>query len=205
MKKKSLMKSKKIVIYTKKEFCTDEDNDGEFKLYHKVRDHCHYTRKYRRAAQNICNLRYKIPKKIPVVFHNGSTYDYHFITKKLVEEFKGKVDCLGENMEKCITFSVPINKELNNNKVITYKLKFIDNYRFMPTSLSNLVDNLSEINNKDCKKCMEREKIISKCKFIGYKNNRLNYKCKKCNNKYAKSLNELLKSFLIHINFVIKV
>ena len=56
----------------------------------------------------------------------------------------------------------------------------------MPTSLSRLVDNLSEINNKDCKKCMEREKIISECKFIGFKNNRLNYKCKKCNNKSAK-------------------
>ena len=65
----------------------------------------------------------------------------------------------------------------------------------MPTSLSRLVDNLSEINNKDCKKCMEREKIISECKFIGFKNNRLNYKCKKCNNKSAKSINELIEKF----------
>ena len=51
-----------------------------FKNY-KVRDHCHYTGKYREAAHNIFNLRYKIPKEIPVVFHNGSTYDYHFIIK----------------------------------------------------------------------------------------------------------------------------
>ena len=65
----------------------------------------------------------------------------------------------------------------------------------MPTSLSRLVDNLSEINNKDCKKCMEREKIISECKFTGFKNNRLNYKCKKCNNKSAKSINELIEKF----------
>ena len=41
---------------------------------HKVRDHCHYTGKYRGTAHNICNLRYKVPKEIPVVFHNGSTY-----------------------------------------------------------------------------------------------------------------------------------
>ena len=47
----------------------------------KVRDHCQYTGKYRGAAHNICNLRYKIPKEIPIVFHNGSTYDYHFIIK----------------------------------------------------------------------------------------------------------------------------
>ena len=49
----------------------------------KVRDHCHYTRKYRGAAHSSCNLNYKILKEIPVVFHNGSTYDYHFIIKQL--------------------------------------------------------------------------------------------------------------------------
>ena len=59
------------------------------KKYFKVKDHCQYTGKYRRAAHDICNLRYKIQKKIPVVFHNGSTYDYHFIIKGLAEEFEG--------------------------------------------------------------------------------------------------------------------
>ena len=49
---------------------------------HKVRDHCHYTGKYRGAAHDIYNLRYKIPKGIPVMFHNGSTYDYKFIIKE---------------------------------------------------------------------------------------------------------------------------
>ena len=65
-----------------KEFCTDEDKK-EFKKMQKVRDHCHYTGKYRGAAHSICNLRYKTSKKIPVVFHNGATCDYHFIIKKL--------------------------------------------------------------------------------------------------------------------------
>ena len=46
----------------------------------------------------------------------------------------------------------------------------------MLTSLSSLVDNLSEINNMECKKCVETKKIRSECKFIGFKNNRLNYK-----------------------------
>ena len=62
------------------------------------------------AAHDICKLRYKIPKEIPVVFHNGSTYDYHFIIKELAEEFEGEIECLGENKEKYITFSVPIKK-----------------------------------------------------------------------------------------------
>ena len=54
-------------------------------------------------------MRYKMPKEIPVVFHNGSTYDYHFIIKKLVKEFDGNFEWLGENTEKYNIFST--NKE----------------------------------------------------------------------------------------------
>ena len=125
----------------------------------------------RGAAHSICKLRYKITKEIPVVFHNGSAYDYHFIIKQLPREFKGYFHCLGENTEKYITFSVPIKKVLDSDngsdndsdsnndndkdknkvKTITYRIKFIDSCRFMQDSLSNLVDNLSEINNKEPK------------------------------------------------------
>ena len=65
----------------------------------------------------------------------------------------------------------------------------------MPTSLSNLVDNLSEINKKECKSCIERNNIISECKYIGFENNRLNYKCKKCSDKSYKSINGLIEKF----------
>ena len=80
----------------------------------KVKDHCHFTGKYRGAAHNTCNLRYKVPKNIPVIFHNGSTYDYHFIIKELASEFDGNFECLGENTEKYITFSVPIKNKIDN-------------------------------------------------------------------------------------------
>ena len=120
-KKEEKKHNKQEVCYIcKKGFSTDDNN----KKYHKVRDHCHYTGKYRGAAHDICNLRYKIPKEIPVVFHNGSTYDYHFIIKNLAEEFEGEFECLGENTEKNITFSVPIKKEITkkdkngNDKII---------------------------------------------------------------------------------------
>ena len=65
----------------------------------------------------------------------------------------------------------------------------------MQSKLSDLADNLSEINNKDCKKCMERKKIRSECEFIGLKDNRLNYKCKECNETSAKSVNHLIEKF----------
>ena len=169
------------------EFSTDKIGKNVFKLYHKVRDHCHYAGKFRGAAHSICNLRYKTPKKIPVVFHNGSTYDYHFIIKQLAKEFDSQFECLGENTEKYITFSVPIKKELDNNKTITYKLKFIDSFRFMLISLSSLVDNLSEIYKKECKVYKEIIKINSVCNFIGLKNNKLNYKCKECKKNVIKT------------------
>ena len=56
-----------------------------------------------------------VPKKIPVLLHNGSAYDWHFIMKYLPEEIKGDFECLGKNTEKYITFSIPIKKEVNND------------------------------------------------------------------------------------------
>ena len=108
----------------------------------------------------IIRIIYKIPKEIPIVFHNGSTYDYHFIIKELVKEFDGSFECLGENTEKYITFSAPIKKKIENKNIeITYKIKFIDSFRFMSSSLSKLVDNLTEglHNNRcvDCEFCLD--------------------------------------------------
>ena len=82
------------------------------KKYCKVRDHCHYIRKLRGTAHSICHLKYSAPRKIPIVFHNGSNYDYHFIIKELAEEFKKQFTCLGENTEKYKTFTVPIEEEV---------------------------------------------------------------------------------------------
>ena len=158
----------------------------------KVRDHCHYTGKYRGAAHNICNLRYKVPKEIPIVFHNGSTSDYHFIIKELVKESDGSFECLGENTEKCITFSVPIKKKIENKNIeITYKIKFIHSYRFMSMSLSKLIDNLSEgLHNNKCLDCK------SYLDYIKTKNEKLIFKCFNCKSYYEKDFNkELIKRF----------
>ena len=106
----NFIKSKKFAIYAKKEFSTDENDKNAFKLYHIVRDHCHYTGKYRGAAHSTCDLRYKIPEEFPVVFHNGSTYDYYFIIHKLGKEFEDQFECQGENTKKYITFSGTIKK-----------------------------------------------------------------------------------------------
>ena len=100
----------------------------------------------------------------------------------MAEEFKGEFQCLGKNTEKYISFLVPIKKEHENDtdKIIIYKINFIGTCRFMPNRLSNLVDNLSEINIKDCETCIENN-IKSEWEFIGLKDSKLNYKCKECN------------------------
>ena len=66
----------------------------EDKKYPKVRDHCHYPEEYRGAAHSICNLKYIVPKRIAIAFHNESNCNYHFITKRLAEEFKKQFTCL---------------------------------------------------------------------------------------------------------------
>ena len=86
-----LSESKKECYIYQKKLCYNTNEKMKFKLYKKVRDHCHYTGKFRGAAHSICNLRYKVPQEIPVNIHNGSKYDYHF--KELSEEFKGEFQC----------------------------------------------------------------------------------------------------------------
>ena len=63
----------------------------------------------------------------------------------MAEEFKDELNCIGENMDKYVTFSVPIKKECDNGKTITHKVKFIDSFRFKSTSLSELVVTMSGI------------------------------------------------------------
>ena len=109
-----------------------------------------------------------------------------------MKEFDVNFECLGENTAKYITFSVPIKKKIENKDIeTTYKIKFIDSYRFMAMSLSKLIDNLSEglHNNKclDSKSCLD---------YIKTENEKLIFKCFNCKSYYEKDFNkELIKRF----------
>ena len=173
----------KICYICKKEVIIDNDDKKKYK----VKDHRHYTGKYRWAAlYHICNLRYKTIREISVIAHNASTYDYHLIIKELAKEFEGSFECLGENTEEYMTFSVPIEKQRDNGKMITYKIRFKDSYRFMSSSLSKPVDNLGDIN---CKICDNRRE------YIGFRNNHLLLECSNCNAWFKRDSKELIKRF----------
>ena len=146
----------KICYIFREKFETKNVKD---KKYCKVRDHYHYTEKFRGAAYSTFKLKYSVAKKISIAFPNGPSYDYYFIIKELAEEFLKKITCLGENTEEYIIFAVPIENEvakIDKNGEITKNiyniLRFIDSARFMASSFLNFVNNLSEgIHKIKCK------------------------------------------------------
>ena len=75
----------------------------------------------------------------------------------------------------------------------------------MSRKVSGLVDNSSGIYDKECEKCIKENNIMQKCKFIGYRNNSLHYRCKECNKTYTKLPNEAIKHFPICINFAMAI
>ena len=114
----------------------------------RVRDHCHFTGRYRGPAHNSCNLKYRKPKNISVFFHNLSGYDSHLFIKKLGTPDKNEnIDCIPNNEEKYISFSKTIVTGQYTNKkgevkYKTFKIVFKDSLKFMSSSLGVLVNNL---------------------------------------------------------------
>ena len=113
----------------------------------KVRDHCHFTGQYRGAAHNKCNLMCKKPKVLPVIFHNLQGYDAHLFIKQLAR-LEGKLDCIPSTEEKYISFSKTIKvgeyKDYSGLCFdIKFEIRFLDSFKFLQTSLANLVSNLS--------------------------------------------------------------
>ena len=101
----------------------------------KVRDHCHYTGLYRGPTHSLCNLRYKIPSYIPVVFHNLSGYDAHLFIRELGAH-TSDMEVIAKNKEDYISFSikVPVEKYVDKNgeeKDKLIELRFIDSFKFM--------------------------------------------------------------------------
>ena len=118
---------------------------GELKK-DKVRDHCHFTGQYRGAAHNKCNLMCKKPKVLPVIFHNLQGYDAHLFIKQLAK-LEGKLDCIPSTEEKYISFSKTIKvgeyKDCSGLSFdVNFEIRFLDSFKFLQTSLANLVSNL---------------------------------------------------------------
>ena len=143
-------------------------------LEDRVRDHCHYTGRYRGAAHNICNLKYSKPNNISVFFHNLTGYDSHLFIKKLGIT-TGAIDCIPNNEENYISFSKTIiTGEYTNKNGETrnkyFKIVFKDSLKFMASSLEALVNNLPEGALKNLNKYFttEQVKLLKQKGFFPY-------------------------------------
>ena len=116
-------------------------------LKDKVRDHCHFTGQYRGAAHNSCNLQCRKPMILPVIFHNLQGYDAHLFIKQL-SSIPGELNCIPSTEEKYISFSKKIkvdeykSKRTGETVSLYFEIRFIDSFKFLQTSLANLVGNL---------------------------------------------------------------
>ncbi|XP_057297643.1 uncharacterized protein LOC130628676 [Hydractinia symbiolongicarpus] len=130
----------------------------------KVRDHCHYTGLCRGAAHNTCNLKYRIPNHIPVIFHNLSGYDAHLFIRELGEKYDTQdIGCIAENTEKYISFNMKINVPIagmgycDGEFYKKIEIRFIDSCQFMASSLEKLASYLIGTNTAGmkCQQCAD--------------------------------------------------
>ena len=142
----------------------------------RVRDHCHYTGRYRGAAHNSCNLKYRKPNNISVFFHNLAGYDSHLFIKKLgTPDKKENIKCIPKNEENYISFTKTIITGQYKNKKGEVKDKsfdivFKDSYKFMSSSLEALVNNLPKdaFKNLDKYYTPKQAKLLKQKGFYPY-------------------------------------
>ena len=129
---------------------------GKFgeKRFSKVRDHCHYTGKFRGAAHQSCNLKFQRPKFTPVFFHNLQNYDAHLFVRALglMDEVLS-IKCIPNNDEKYISFSLKFElKRITKwdpkgeewiEIILKHEIRFLDSFKFTLSGLDGLVKNLS--------------------------------------------------------------
>ena len=138
----------------------------------KVRDHCHFSGKFRGAAHASCNLEFKRPKFTPVFFHNLQNYDAHLFVRALgtLDEVLN-VTCIPNNEEKYISFSLKFElkkewKEIEEEWkefIVKHEIRFLDSFKFTLSGLSSLVANLPKEDLKETARFFgDRSDLVSK-------------------------------------------
>ena len=110
----------------KREFTLHDKNNHKV-----VRHHNHLTGEIIGPACNECNLKCKQAKFIPVMFHNLKNFDAHIVCQSIGSYKERKLSCIAQNTEKYVSFSLD-------------KLRFLNSFQFLPASLDQLVENLSQ-------------------------------------------------------------
>ena len=131
----------------------------------KVIHHDHITGNYISTICNECNLNLRLKNFLPIYIHNLKGYDSHYLIKALAkygyqEGDKELIGAIPSNEQKYISFSKDIKVDYKNGKPIYFELRFLDSIAFMPSSLSELVNNLNPLNDQITKKYEIVEKVL---------------------------------------------
>ena len=170
VKKIANIKPKEMIITEEEQKQFDKASDcwicrEKLGIDDKVRDHCHYTGRYRGAAHNKCNLNYSKPKGVPVFFHNLSGYDSHLFIRSLGSPNpKENIECIPNNEEKYITFTKNkiVGQYTNKNGKVydkIFKIVFKDSLKFLRSSIEALVNNLPKNGFKNISKYYTPEQV----------------------------------------------
>ena len=164
-------------------------------IYWKVRDHCHFTGKYRGAAHSICNLRASKPDFIPALFHNLEGYDEHLFLPSLATNGENVTSIpLSEEKHKSISkeilrINVPGKKD---GKTKAFNLRFIDSANFLQSSLQKLAENLPKDGFNYLEKFVGKDPILKQKGVFPYEYidsmERLNETCLPPKEKFFSSL-----------------
>lgn len=100
-------------------------------------DHCHLTGSYRGATHSYCNIKFRLPKFLPVFFHNLAGYDAHLFIRKL-GEMSGNINVIPKTKENYISFT----KYFAIGQKEYMPVRFVDSFKFLGTSLEKVADNL---------------------------------------------------------------
>jgi Recombination endonuclease VII len=121
----------------------------------KVQDHCHMTGKYRGPAHKYCNIQFRVPKIITCFFHNLAFYDAHLFIKELGAD-KGEIEVIAKTKENYISFTKKI--KIDDNR--TVKLRFVDSFKFMASSIDALSSGLINENFNQMKAQMRNYELL---------------------------------------------
>lgn len=143
-----------------------------------VRDHSHLTGEYRGSAHVHCNLNYQESRNIPIVFHNLSKYDSHFLVRKLASVFPGNITIIPLNDQCYISFTKTVISGKSDDYTKFIRLRFIDSLRFMNSSLDNLSSLLPSdkkiiLHNECSELSSEQVKLMERKGVFCYDYNRL--------------------------------
>ena len=124
-------------------------------------------------SHNSCNVNCRKPLILLVIFHNLQGYDAHLFIKEL-SKIEGDISCISTTEERYVSFSKKIkvdeytSRKTGEKVSLNFETRFIDSFKFMQTSLANLVSNLQSEDFYNAKKIFNNIELLTRTGVYPY-------------------------------------